>query len=1412
MQKLLIALIAAVQMVSLSRAEPVDGQWFMNQLPWGYANWNTTTCWIDGKIAGDGGVFTYLGTTVSHDPNWRDNAFYLNQDGVQISGINLPFTPTFTFDGAYDLNFVGERPFLHAKDVSGYLDQKISFCGDNNIFEKTGRSDLYIYPNARYKGFSNILFKHGNVTSYETNDVAITDGNVTFEGNEISFAPVADPDSNVALSLAENGTVALKGAVRFALNKGENTSVVLNIGAIDRTENCPGTLYLAPQGGRETIGETEKFFLNNPNALVHENARMLSPIIVIGGPNSAATTAAFAKYDAEKGVVPAEDLYVDGFDAAGEHSIVRLRGAVTLEEDKTIHALVLENDAILTIESGVTLTVGDGTTPAGIILQNTGTTQERIRGGAIDFRGSEGVIWLQGKSSPEQHLDTEIKGSKGITITGYSAEGLSWTVLKGTYSNAGALRHYWDRLELQSTMTAAQPVWIFGNRARGGQLYYKTTSPIGELHLAGFGYGSAYHGLAAFVGTGKPSGSSQYGSEYINKIVLDDDAAFRMNSPIVFNCPIEGAGGIHMTQDNNPMTLNGINTYQGKTKVDAGSLVLGENGTFGTGDIVNNSSIALNKTSDFTITNAVSGSGSWKSGANKLTFAHPSTVLAALTTRGGIEIAGADMRLGNLSQIPEKTIQPFAEGEANPAMAGIGTAADIVYRGFIQDNDSRQIGLRKIGAGALTITKEQTYSGETIVEEGTLKLNKFRKHHEGVPYQEDVLYHLDAQNRESLVIDEETKRVTEWKDLERDVTFKQRGTMVCPAYSNDVVNSINGKPAIYFDGANTNCLEATQKFSTRTVLVMFRATGLINMGCLWANGSGDSGSRFLRFINAGDNKITIQCAADSSFFYSTKEAMSINGIVNANEFTKHEPTLVSAFRDADISDQKNILGWNYNERAHIGYVGEVIAFNRILERDEIRVVENYMWKKWMEETLHSNITGADGTLPQTTALKMLAGTTFDLNGVDQTVGSLDGEDAVIVNNGESPVTLTVRGANNFRGTIGPNVNLVSKGAANVGLATGDGTLTFEGATTAEVFNSLPPQQDMLYWLDATDADTVQCSENGYVTNWISKAGVEGLSFGLYEPTKWNEAYFPPPTYTGTINDQKAVLFGNTSTNYMRANKTTAVQTLAMVFQTSQNQMSMAGYWGGNGDMGIRGGNASLQYGSGGNPLHGAEAWHNGVKLDISKDTIYYEMNAPVTIHLESRVKLPNYTTSIAGYSSFITNPNDPRLFRGAIGEVIAYSRTLTEEERAQLETYLKRKWRTPGYTVNTQVFADGANVTMAPGATLDVQGQGVTLKTLAGGTITGDVTVTDALTVVLDERGLVCVNPLEVTGRLTLNGCKLIVEGKPMAQNDKIKIAEASGGIVGVPEWENQPHGWSVVPKDNALYLRRTLGTVFILR
>lgn len=186
-------------------------------------------------------------------------------------------------------------------------------------------------------------------------------------------------------------------------------------------------------------------------------------------------------------------------------------------------------------------------------------------------------------------------------------------------------------------------------------------------------------------------------------------------------------------------TLSVTGTIAGNvTTSGTGTFRLGTGGTIGgfSGDIVNDGRLIVDIGSDFDITGSFSGTGLFtKQGAGTVSFLGGYNF--AGTTQllsGGIKIAGAinpdtvfDLQSGtlDLSGSTTTTIAGLSGTSTSSLILGgtsnltVNQSIDTVYAGSISGSGS----LIKDGDGRLNLTGTNTYTGATIINDGTLAVN-----------------------------------------------------------------------------------------------------------------------------------------------------------------------------------------------------------------------------------------------------------------------------------------------------------------------------------------------------------------------------------------------------------------------------------------------------------------------------------------------------------------------------------------------------------------------------------------------------------------------------------------------------------------------------------------------------------------
>ena len=903
---------------------------------------------------------------------------------------------------------------------------------------KYGAGTLTTTTNNAYTGPT--VLKAGTLSGTVPGGTPFGYGPVLISGGALSVAPTGSgltPSLTVASGDAANTVAYGPGSSLLRLTRGSNTRVTLTLGnsgaaansVLVRTNNSVLAIY-TPVGTALTLGGTERLFVNGGVPTVNG---MVSASLY-GVCNSDRNPCEFLTYDGTVGFTNV--AYTTGL-GGGASSIATVT-TNTATDSTQVYALRVHNGAILTINSGKTLTVGDGVNPAGVMLNNSSGVTAGMTGGTLNFGTSEGVVIFNLRRSDQfaPTLNSVITGSGGVTFAGGgSDEDISIGSAGNTYT--GGTRIMAGRVSLLNALGfSTGDVFIYGNAGWGGQFQFNFAGTVtNAFHLAGVGttQGSTPAGAIRFDNNGIVSGpvelmdDTRVGAPTLSAIGTISGSIY---GPFGFEigCPGQAWGKV---------VLTGTNTYSGITRVSGGTLELSGGGTFGAGPVINNSTLSFRYAGNVTVTNPISGtgrvlqngngtltlsggnacSGATEVNAGTLVVKDSSVSASSVSVSGTLDLGGQNLTLGRLA----------GSGAVSNSVGGTVTLtvgagnADGQFWGAIR-NGAGTTALNKTGSGTLALSGLNTYSGATVIGGGTIKLQGVQT---AAPTN-GLAYQLDATDPSKLTLS--GSNVTMWADsTAAGVNFTQSVAVLQPVY---VTNALNGHSAVRFEGM-TNCMGSGKAALVQTAFIVNRVRGYMSGGGLWGQNNGDFGIRqaSLTSWNHPGNGNDFSCGGQ----------MFLNG-VETNQLASNTPHILTAISASQkswstaIGDCRPYNGTIF--RSYKGDVGEVLVYTNALAAADRQAVEAYLNYKWFGVGLLA----PTNVLPTATALTVSNSAAFDLNGLSQEVGSLSGAGSV-ANGSAAWSTLTVGNDNSstlFSGTISGSNALVKVGG---------GTLTLGGANT-----------------------------------------------------------------------------------------------------------------------------------------------------------------------------------------------------------------------------------------------------------------------------------------------------------------------------------------------------------------------------
>lgn len=1391
--------------------------------------------WDGYQVAGDGGVATFAGYSFAN---------VLLPSGLVLGGLDFAAgfqaSDSAAFKGmsGVDAITVSGDAFLAGSSLTGpRIDIQLRGTGGNTLVKK-GAGQIRLVKNT--SNLAALKVADGVLRQDAAVDGRVF-GDATVRALEIAGGIAHYNPSTAGTSVRLPGTlVAGRGAGLLPIRNG----ATLTADTLSVVEG--GALIITNSSGVAGLGTTEKLKFTTAPALVNG---IVDPRVVTRDQTKKGGAFTFLTYDADKGLVPYPESSLVDISTATATDIAAVNpsepaAAVAIDADAHVAGLVVNERAALKIAEGVTVAVGDGTHPAGVLFReqtdiSSGVNDKYLQydcAGTIDFGTSPGIIWKGAPSSATgRGLDIigRIAGSAGVTFASRAVPGVvnSTTFIRfytGCCGWTGPTYFYNCR------------AWIRGNSVfpDGGDVYIcgrDTDSPASLSAEGTYQYSQHFH-LSGTLGNDGTAGLQVVGTSVFNgPLTIDGRLHVALAGTMDVNGAVDGPGEIvvkHVAGKTSSDTLsfNGsVSGYAGRLTLDDPSLTCHFADAIPTNAItVAAGTLLFTNRTNYALATKVGGAGKLRVDQSTFDIVGPQDfsgtfVMDANTNTNLCSVVGVEgnVRLGCFSTENGGGTGVICGRSADATLRTGVDGASFVVKPVLADGTGR-LSFVKEGDGTVTLVGTNTYTGKTEVRAGTLRLQG------NILESPSISWWLDASRPETIDCDADGN-VTNWLSRVNGVAFGKVSATL-PKYTTNA----DGLPVVNFPVDGPCGLATATNVTQRTVFIVYRLDRSQPIGTdsdrfytLFGRKGTDTGIRtggggkWERNISTSKfntmGYVYHDGVKQTANFAATETGLGILTLQHDIDWLKGESSVPAA---VPSSFQAEIGGYNNSSsRRWVGDVAEAIAFDRLLTDAERQTVENYLGEKWKGAAFHAAV-AQEQTLSPRTDVELAYGATLDLAGGDQTVASLSGS-GTIANSSTNPAVLTVAGDCSFAGTVRGNVKLVAAGGASNDLRLAlrdEASLGLTGGTSTLVaYTNLPLRANLAYWLDASDAASVACNANGVVTNWASRAGVvpafswatSGLSNGHASSTTG------PKEYTSAANGVNGLRTVHFTTNGQElvSRCAASVRTLFLVAANDKtSSMGTGGYWGkANLDRGIRC-NASTKF----ETLMRVSYYlkndltrYNGTVRNLASESVVPGTTPFCFVIRLDDASHPASETHYGGSAS-VFNRNDILGCYCGVGngntnfkacEVIAYTNALSDAELLGVETYLMDKWGIAGHTLEN---VDGV-----------FNGTG-TLELSDGATVAGGVRLDDATLVVhVAPDGMV--RTVSINGPLAIGtNARLVVDGyERAAKNARHTVLSVAGDVLGsFASTDPAASGgkWRLYVRDGTWYLSSDDGTRIVFR
>jgi len=445
---------------------------------------------------------------------------------------------------------------------------------------------------------------------------------------------------------------------------------------------------------------------------------------------------------------------------------------------------------VTTITSGVlnTTTLANGGSVSSIGASSNAATNLVLNGGTLQYTGSANV-------STDRLFSVGIGGGV-IDVSGTGTVNFTNTGSMGFNGQSGARTLVLSGTNTTGVNIIAAAIGDFGGATSvnidgdatwlltGANTYTgATTLSAGVLQIGGSNLASAIivgshatlelNGAGATIGSLAGSGIVRNNSGTAATLTTGGNDTSTNFSGVIQD---GGAGALSLVKEGTgTLTLSGSNSYTGTTTISGGELQIGSGGTtgtLGTGAVINNASLVINRSDALTVANEISGTGNFtQAGAGTTTLSGDNSYSGSTTINSGVlsvsvlanggvnsDLGASGNGAGNLvlnggtlqyTGATTSTDRLFSVGSSGGTLDASGSGAvnftntgsmdfnsqsgirTLTLTGtntggntlaaVIGDNGGATV-LTKSGAGTWVITADNTYTGATTISGGTLQI------------------------------------------------------------------------------------------------------------------------------------------------------------------------------------------------------------------------------------------------------------------------------------------------------------------------------------------------------------------------------------------------------------------------------------------------------------------------------------------------------------------------------------------------------------------------------------------------------------------------------------------------------------------------------------------------------------------